>query len=321
MPNLDRREFVLSASAVAAATGLSGPMLWVEPASARTLPEKGKGFSSAKIGDAELVTLFDGIWQKKHDENFIRNAGVDETKAALKKGGLSTEFVPITFTIPAVKMRGKTIMFDAGTGAQLAPTAGLLDENMKGAGIEKGKVDTIIVTHFHPDHIFGLMQKGSTEQVYPDAEIIVPAAELKFWTDDATIAKLPKRRQGLAQRIKGSLGTWKNVRPIEPGAEVAPGITAVAAHGHTPGHTVFRIASGSDQAMVLADTSNVPALFVQNPEWQAVFDMAPDEAIATRKKLYDMAIADGITVTGYHFGFPGHGKIEKDGSGYAFVAG
>jgi len=156
-------------------------------------------------------------------------------------------------------------------------------------------------------------------KVYPNAEIIVPSAEMAYWTDEAEIAKLPDRRKGLAARIGKTLPTWKNVREIESGTEVAPGVMAVAAYGHTPGHTTFQIASGDETAMILADTANVPALFVANPTWRVAFDADGAMAAETRKRLFDMAVADRLIVTGYHFGFPGSGRIERDGAGYAFV--
>lgn len=221
--------------------------------------------------------------------------------------------------MPVVRIGGKTIMFDAGTGAQLAPTAGLLAGNMKAAGIDPAKIDMVVVTHFHPDHIFGLMAKGTNAQVYPNAEIIVPSAELAWWTDEGNISKLPKRRQGLAKRIQATFPGWKNVRQISGGEDVIGGIKAVSAHGHTPGHTVYQIGSGAYTLMVLADTSNVPALFVKNPNWHVAFDMDGAQAEASRRKLFDQTIADKAMVAGYHFGFPGSGRIEKDGSGYAFV--
>lgn len=319
MIEISRRDLIIGAGTAAAVFGLPGRLAFIGAAEARELPAPGKGFHTLKVGDAELITVYDGIWQKKHDEKFIKGATVDKTKAELRAAGLPDAFVPITFTIPVVRIGGKIIMFDAGTGGQLAPTAGQMAANLKAAGIDAAKIDMIVVTHFHPDHIFGLMAKGTNAQIFPNAEIVVPAAEFAWWTDESKTAKLPANRQGLVTRIQATLGKWKNVRQIEAGADVAAGIKAVAAPGHTPGHTVFQFGSGADTAMILADTSNIPALFVKHPNWHAAFDMDGDQAEASRRKMYDQAIADKATIAGYHFGFPGSGRIEKDGSGYAFV--
>lgn len=315
MPTTTRRTVVLSAAATAA-LGLSGPLEFMPIANADAVRDK--GFIKYKIGDIECTSLYDGIWKKKHADNFIRNASVDDTKAALSKAGLSPDFVPIEFTQTVVKTGGKTILIDAGTGGQLAPTAGMTMKHMAAAGIDAGSVETVLISHFHPDHIFGLMAKDTNAQIFPNAEIIVPEAEYKYWTDPAIIPTLSKRRQGLAKRVQATFPNWKNIRQIGGDVEVAAGVRSVAAYGHTAGHTAFHIASGSDQLLVVGDAANVPALFVANPTWQAVFDGDPKMATETRIKLFDRAVADKAVIAGYHFGFPNAGTISKDGNGYVF---
>jgi glyoxylase-like metal-dependent hydrolase (beta-lactamase superfamily II) len=154
--------------------------------------------------------------------------------------------------------------------------------------------------------------------VFPNAEILVPSAEYKWWTDASVFTKLPEARHGLAKRIQATFPTWKNVRQIEGDKEVMAGINAVASPGHTPGHTSFLVNSGKSQLMVLSDVTNIPALFVKNPGWHAAFDADAAQAEATRRKLIDRAIADKMLVTGYHFGMPGAGRFAKDGTGYVF---
>jgi glyoxylase-like metal-dependent hydrolase (beta-lactamase superfamily II) len=202
----------------------------------------------------------------------------------------------------------------------LAPTAGLFQsKNLAAAGIDPAKISTIVVTHFHPDHIFGMMAKETNAQVYPNAEIIVPAAEYKFWTDPALVEKVPDAQKGLVKRIQATFPTWKNVKQVEAGKEALPGVTAVDTYGHTPGHTSFLIGSGASQLMVLGDVTNIPAINVANPDWSIAFDSDKAMAAATRKKVFDRAIADKITMTGYHWGMPGAGTVSKDGAGYAYV--
>lgn len=310
-----RRDVVLSATA-AAALGLAGPLEFLPSALAADAREK--GFVTFKIGDIECTSIYDGIWQKKHDEGFIRNASVDDTKAALTKAGLSPDFVPIEFTQTVLKSGGKTILIDAGTGGQLAPTAGMTMKHMAAAGIDAKSIDTVLISHFHPDHIFGLMAKETNEQIFPSAEIVVPETEYKFWTDPALIPKLSERRQGLAKRIQATFPTWKNVRQIGNDVEVAPGVRSASAFGHTPGHTAYHVASGDAELLVAGDIANVPALFVANPTWEAVFDSDPKMATDARLKLFDRAIADKAMIADYHFGFPNAGTISKDGNGYVF---
>jgi glyoxylase-like metal-dependent hydrolase (beta-lactamase superfamily II) len=113
--------------------------------------------------------------------------------------------------------------------------------------------------------------------------------------------------------------TWKNIKQFDGEKDVVAGVRAINTNGHTPGHTSYLVSSGRNQLIVLGDVSNIPALFVRNPGWRAAFDVDGEKAETNRRKIYDRVVADGTTITGYHFGMPGAGKIKKDGKGYAFV--
>src|SRR5499427_1036269 len=317
MLNLSRRDFVVS-TAMATALGLNTRLI-VGPAYAQKTPDPSKGFVTYKVGAAEVTAVYDGIWEKPHDPAFIANASVEEVKAAMVKAGLPADFVSIPFTVVIVKTGGKTILCDSGTGGQVQPTAGKFMANMKAAGFDPGKIDAILISHFHPDHIFGLMEKETNKPVYPDTEIIVSDVEYKFWTDPAVIDRLPEARKGLARRIQAVFPTWKNIRQVEGEREVAPGIRFVSAPGHTPGHRAFHLSSGAQQLMLSNDTAYVPALVVANPGWHGQYDQDPPTAEASRRKLLDRVIADKIMIAGYHFPFPGAGTISKDGAGYALT--
>ena len=317
MLNMSRRDFVVS-TGLAAALGLNARLI-VSPAFAQKTADPAKPFATYKVGSAEVTAIYDGIWEKAHDPAFIANASVDDVKAAMVKAGLSPDFVSIPFTVAIVKTGGKTIMCDSGTGGQVQPTAGKLMANMKAAGIDPAKIDTILISHCHPDHIFGLMEKDTNKPVYPNAELVISDVEYKFWTDPAVIDRLPEARKGLARRIQATFPTWKNMRQVTGEAEVAPGIRFVSAPGHTPGHRAFHLSSGSSQLMLSNDTAYVPALVVANPGWHGAYDQDQPTAEASRRKLLDRVIADKIMISGYHFPFPGAGTVAKDGTGYALT--
>ncbi len=317
MTQTTRRQF-LASSAGAAALGLSGQLAFMSSSQAADLREK--GYYTYKVGDIEVTSIYDGIWKNDGFDGISPGVSGDKIKAALSKAGQSTDYVPIEFAFTVVKTGGKTILLDAGTGAQLAPTAG--NASKKGfaaAGITPDKVDQVIISHMHPDHIFGLMEKDTNAQVFPNAEILVGETEYKFWSDPAIIEKLPERRKGLAQRIQATFPKWKNVTQFNGEKDLAPGLRAIESHGHTPGHVNFHISSGNEELLLIGDAIIVPSLFLANLDWQLAFDADKDKATATRKAIVDQAVADNLTIGGYHFGFPNAGKIEKDGASHVFI--
>jgi glyoxylase-like metal-dependent hydrolase (beta-lactamase superfamily II) len=319
MLNVSRRDVVIGAG-LAAALGLNYRLAIVTPAQAQPMPDPDKGFYRYKVGSVEVTALYDGIWKKPHDPAFIKNAGVDDTKAALAKAGMTTEYMPIPLTVIVLKVGDKLIMVDSGSGVgQWQPTAVSLPGNMKAAGIDPAKISTILISHLHPDHIFGLMEKGTNAPVYPNAELVVNATEYKWWTEPGRVEKLPEARKALGTRIQAAFPTWKNFKLVDGEKEVAPGIHLVNAPGHTPGHSAFLVSSGNQQLMISNDTAYVPALLAPHPEWQGAYDQDGPLATVSRRKLIDRVIAEKMMVCGAHFPFPGAGAFAKDGSGYAFT--
>lgn len=322
MPSISRRGFVVSAAAAASVFGLHGPLEVIGPVFAQGAPDLvTKGFARLKIGDWNVTTIYDGVWERALDANLAKNAPLEEVRAASKAAGYPEAFTPVPFTVTVVEKGGELTMFDSGTGGQAGgPKAGILAKrNMAAAGIDPTKISRILVTHYHSDHIFGMMEKETDKLLYPNAEIVVPATEHAYWTDPALIEKLPEARKGLAKRIQATIPTWKNVRRVTDNSEVAPGIKAVNTNGHTPGHTSYELVSGNAKLIVSGDVTNVHALFLKNPEWHFVGDQVPDLAIKSRRALFEQVVKDGATVTGYHWGMPGAGTIKKDGNGYALV--
>jgi glyoxylase-like metal-dependent hydrolase (beta-lactamase superfamily II) len=318
MPILSRRDLVASA-ALATVFGLTSRVTLIAPAHAQKTPAPAKPFHTYKVGSFDCTAVYDGIWEKSHDPAFIKNAGLDEVKQAMRTAGLTDEFVSIPFTPLIVNTGRDLVLFDAGTGGQVQPTAGKLLDNARQAGIDPAKITKVMISHFHPDHIFGLMEKGSNAQVFPNAEIIVSAAEYRFWTDPAVIEKLPEARRPLAQRVQATFPTWKNVRQIDGEMEAAPGIRTVAAPGHTPGHIAFHIASGNAQMIFSGDAFYQPALSLKTPHWHGAFDQDGPLAETSRRALADRIVADKIMVSGYHFPWPGAGQLAKDGAGYSLM--
>jgi glyoxylase-like metal-dependent hydrolase (beta-lactamase superfamily II) len=315
------RRGLLASAAVAAAFGLHDKKLaFVNPAHAEAALEPTNGVYKYKVGSIEVTAVYDGIWRKPHDPTFIKNASIEETKEALAKAGLTTEFMPIPLTVIVLKIGDRRIMIDSGSGVgQWQANATNLPANMKAAGIDRSQIDTILVSHFHPDHVWGLMEKGTNAAVFPNAELIVSSTEYNWWTEPGRVEKLPEGRRPAGKRIGEVFPTWKNWKLVEENAEVAPGVRILAAPGHTPGHSAFLVTSGKDQLMVSNDAMYVPALLAPHPEWQGAYDQDGPTAVATRRKLVDRVIADKMMICGAHFPFPGRGTFTKEGDGYTFA--
>jgi glyoxylase-like metal-dependent hydrolase (beta-lactamase superfamily II) len=210
---------------------------------------------------------------------------------------------------------------DTGTGEanfeRSQGAAGQFHGNLKASGIDRNAIDMVVISHFHSDHINGLLT-ADNKPAFANAEILVPATEWKYFMDDGEMSRAPAgRMQDVfknARRVFDALG--RKVTPYEWGKEVAPGIAAVGTPGHTPGHTSYVVSSGAGKVYVQADVTNLPQLFVRNPGWHAFFDQDPKMAEETRRKVYDMLAAEKMMVQGFHYPFPAVAYVEKTGSGY-----
>ncbi|MCA1952919.1 MAG: MBL fold metallo-hydrolase [Hyphomicrobiales bacterium] len=318
-----RRSFFISAAAGGTAlvaapailTGTRREALARAPIAGTSAP----AFYRFKLGEFEVTALHEGEFTRPLDAGFVRNAPLDEVQKVLAESFLPTDRLTISFTALLVNTGSKLVLIDTGFNDNGGPTNGRAVAAMKAAGIEPGQVDTVLISHFHADHLQGLRNKAG-QIVYPNAEIMVPEQEWAFWMDDARMAAAPEAMKGAFQGVHRVLKpNAADVKRFKWGDEVVTGITAIDASGHTPGHTAFAIVSGGQRMMYVADVTNTPVLFARNPDWKVMFDMEADKAVATRKRILDMAAADKLRLSFYHASFPATGFIAKDGSGYRFV--
>ncbi|MBX3636319.1 MAG: MBL fold metallo-hydrolase [Rubrivivax sp.] len=318
---LMRRHFLGAGLAAGAAWAAAGFV----PAWAQNAPNLGTpalpnpGYRRAKVGEVEVIALIDGIARRPLGEEFVRNAPLAEVKALLASQGLSTDYVDIPFTPFLVVAGNRRILMDTGLGDWGGPTTGKLLENLRAAGYGPADIDTVLITHYHGDHINGLRNRAG-EFVFPRAKVMVPAPEHAFWMDDARLAAAPEAQKGAFNNARRTFGQMPAdmLQVFQPGAEVAPGIRSVAAFGHTPGHTLFEVVSAGQTFVYIGDVTNVPSLFARNPDWAVAFDMDAEMARRTRREVFQRIVASNAMIGGFHFPFPAFGRVETVADGYAF---
>lgn len=309
-----------------AALAVAGATLAHQTAARAAAPIAGKqapGFYRYKVGTFEVTVVADGALAFPV-ENFVSNATTDEVKAVLAAAFRATDALSVPFSPVVVNTGPKLILIDTGLGdaafERSKGTIGQFATNLKAAGLDRAAIDAVVISHFHIDHVDGLLTADG-KPAFPNAQIFVPAAEWAYWMDDGEMSRAPKGRiEGLfrnSRRIFGALGG--HVTPYEAGKEVVPGLTAVATPGHSVGHSSFVLSSGNSSVFIQGDVAHIPVLFVANPGWHAAIDQDPVMAEATRRKVYDMLVAEKMAVQGFHYPFPALAHVERTARGYREV--
>jgi len=321
MIELNRRHLFAGGAAVAA----SALAPFGIPQTHAAAPPAGKqapGFYRYKVGTTEITVVTDGANRFPIPDNFVGNASKEQVNAALVAAFMEPGFFTGPYNPIVVNTGTKLALIDTGTSeATLGPSKGATGQlltNLAAAGIDAKAIDTVIISHFHGDHINGLL-KADKSLAFPNAEILVPAPEHQYYMDDGNMSRAPEGRiKGVFNNVRRVMQgeVLKRVRTYEMNKDVIPGVLAVPTPGHTPGHTSHVVSSGNSKVYVQADVTHAPFLFVRNPGWHPYYDQDPIMAEATRRKVYDMLSAEKMLVQGFHYPFPSHGFVEKTGTGY-----
>jgi len=323
MTNPTRRA-MLTGSAAATAMVMAEFEAPVAQAAAPPTGKQAPGFYRYKVGTAEVTVLTDGARWFPLTEGYVVSAPIGEVRKALEAAYLPPDRMIHHYAPIVVNIGSKVVLIDTGNGpAALAQTKGELGQlpaNLKVAGVEARDVDLVVISHFHADHVNGLLD-ANNKLAFPNAEVLVPVAEWKFWMDDGEMSRASKgRMEDLFKnnrRVFDALG--RKVTPYEWNKELAPGLMPLATVGHCIGHTSFVLSSGSATLYIQSDVTNHPDLFARHPDWAASFDQDPVQAVTTRRKVYDMLVADKLLVQGFHYPFPGLAHVEKAEGGYRVV--
>jgi glyoxylase-like metal-dependent hydrolase (beta-lactamase superfamily II) len=233
------------------------------------------------------------------------NVDAELVATLLDEYGLPTENVPTDVSQIVVDVDGTRVLVDTGTGGgELVPT-------MRSLGIEPASVDRVVISHFHPDHIGGVSQNG--EPTFPNASVHISQTELDF------LDGFDGDNDAVATAISALAPVRNRIETFTGGAELATGLEAVEAFGHTPGHMAFLLSSGDGRLMIASDTVTHPVAFFRHPEWLFGFDMLPEPTVDTRRELLERAAMERLPFFASHMPFPGVGRVSRDGAGFRFT--
>lgn len=308
------------AGAALAGAGVRPARAAAEAPAARQAP----GFYRYRVGEVVVTPVTDGAITMPLPERFVVNASRDEVAAALAADYRDAGTITVPYTPLVLEIGTRRIVIDTGNGeAALGSTkgaAGQFHANLRAAGYDPGDIDTVVISHFHGDHVNGLLNAQGA-LAFPRAEILVPEPEWAYWMDDGAMSRAPAGRLQEVfrnnRRVFDALG--RRVTPYAWDREVVPGLTALGTPGHTPGHTSFALASGGKSLFIQSDVTNVPVLFARHPGWYVTYDQDPAMAEATRRRVYDRIAAERALLQGFHYPFPAVGHLEKTADGYREV--
>ncbi|MEM8871551.1 MAG: MBL fold metallo-hydrolase [Pseudomonadota bacterium] len=308
---LDRRSLLLTGTAAASAGALGLPALAKAPMLGAARPS----YRRFAHGAFEVTTLLDGaVPSDGPAAAFGVGAAEGAPEALLAENNLPTEAAEFTFMPVLVNTGDSLVLFDTGNGEGARPARGQLAAQIAAAGYSADQIDRVVITHFHPDHIGGILEGGVA--AFPNADYAVGAVDYDFWNSEARVGTPAERIYQMVQALNPVIG--ERMVMMNPGDSVAPGIEAMAAFGHTPGHMVYHIESDGARLVLTADTANHFVLALQRPDWGFTFDIDKEAAAATRKEIFGMLAADKVVFTGYHMPFPALGYVSAEGDGFVY---
>jgi len=277
-----------------------------------------------KFGEFEIANILDSkVVRDGPYPAFGGERPAEEAEALCRANRIDPKRYEHPFIPTVVNTGRQLILFDTGNGAlrrereQLRNRAvdGHLVERLAQAGYQADDVDLVVITHGHPDHIGGLTEGG--KPVFAKARYVFGAAEFDFWKRGENVREARKFNRELFMQMAAPLADRASF--VKPGDEIAPGIRAVDAAGHSPGLLAYHVESQGKRLMIWADTCIHYVMAIQRPDWQIDVDDIKDKAVETRKRILDMAAADALFVAGFHMPFPGLGMVEKSAGGFRWV--
>jgi glyoxylase-like metal-dependent hydrolase (beta-lactamase superfamily II) len=279
--------------------------------------EQVPGVYHVRVGDIVVTAISDGYLDGTLD--VLRNISEDEARRILADNFRPARRTAVNAFL--IYSAGRLALMETGSGTYMQPTAGKVLANVRAAGVDPAEIDTVLLTHMHPDHSAGLTDRTTGRPNYPNAALVMHENEPAHWFDDANMARGTEREKALffaagREQTTPYRDRW---RLFKAEGEVFPGVTAVPRPGHTPGHTTYMVSSGPAQLLIWGDTVHVPEVQTARPEVCVDFDTDPDMAAVSRRHVFDMAATDRLFVTGMHLHFPGFSHLVRSGTGYRLI--
>ncbi|KIC19212.1 MBL fold metallo-hydrolase [Leisingera sp. ANG-DT] len=317
---INRRAFLsglAAAPAAALASGLAGSnWAWAAEGSAAAGPV----IHPFSLGDARITVLLDG--HLPLGTQLFNDYDAAKAEAVLAQGlhRQQNDALQIPVNGYLVERGGKKLLIDTGTAQLMGPGLGALGAGLAAAGVAPESIDTVLLTHIHPDHSGGLITPDGAA-AFANAELVVAQREWDFWHDDAIMAGVPESSRGFFEMARRSVAPYADrLQLLQGEGEAAPGFTALELPGHTPGHTGFMLDTGSEGLLFWGDLIHSAALQFALPDWTIAFDTDPAQTAQTRRKMMDRAAADNLLVTGAHLDFPALGRVLRQGEAFAYQA-
>ncbi|MGM0433825.1 MAG: MBL fold metallo-hydrolase [Pseudomonadota bacterium] len=267
-----------------------------------------------RIGDFVLTTLLDA--QMEASFGLVQSIREEEARRlhAQNRRPTPPRITLNAFLLDTVDHR---ILIDTGIGAFAGESGAALMDNLNAIGLDASAIDTVLITHMHPDHVGGLID-ADDQPVFPKARVLVPAGELDYWHGDIPegAPEVLTKQFHAAHRVIAAVGS--RMQRLA-GTEVLPGITRVPLPGHTPDHSGYRIVSGEDRVLIWTDIVHLPGIQFPRPEATVAFDVDPPQAATTRRRIMAELAESRELVAGHHLDFPGIGYVAEDGDGFRFL--
>ena len=319
--NISRRQALLSTVAMAGTATLGALPMPKANAKAPLAQDQVPYFYRFTHGKMQATMVSDGILPLGEPSASFLGTSKEEIGKMLTDNFLSPSNVVLEQNILVLNTGDKLVLFDTGMGSStmFGPTTGKMLASLKAAGIDPKDIDAVVATHAHCDHVWGIMADDGSRH-FPNAQIYISQADFDYWTDEKKLtAKDP------AYMIPFVEGARKNLLPnrdrmvfFKDGQEFLPGIQALAAPGHTVGHTVFLITSDGKTLAAIGDLTHHQVLLVEKPRIEFAYDTDSKQSANTRVRVLDMLATNRIPLVAYHFPWPGVGHVAKNGEGFRY---